>query len=149
MIRNFYLADDDPDDTEIFTEALMAIDNALEVNIAKNGKELILHLQEGKVEPHLIFLDINMPEMNGWQCLQRLKSTDNMKDIPVIMYSTSSSSIYGKKAVTEGAIGFYEKPTSFLQLQDFLKSIANSPQDALKETLKRLQETKKHLVYVG
>ena len=149
MIRKFLLADDDPDDTELFAEALMTIDKALEVNIAQNGKELILRLQEGKIEPHLIFLDINMPEMNGWQCLQRLKSEVNMKDIPVIMYSTSSSSIYGKKAVTEGAIGFYEKPTNFLQLQDFLKSIANSPKDALKETLKRLQEAKKHLVYVG
>jgi CheY-like chemotaxis protein len=85
--------------------------------------------------------------MNGWECLETLKKERRLKDIPVIMYSTSSSQVNGKRAIKSGALAFYEKPPSFLQLQDFLKSIATSSSAYLKKTLKELQSSKTHAVY--
>jgi CheY-like chemotaxis protein len=147
MIKNFLLADDDPDDSDLFNEALKGIDSSIEFNYASNGKELIEKLQLDSLSPQVIFLDINMPEMNGWECLESLKKEEQLKDIPVIMYSTSSSDIYVKRAIKSGALAFYEKPPNFLQLQDFLKSIAGSSTTYLKKTLKELQLSKNHSVY--
>lgn len=148
MIRKFFLADDDPDDTELFTEALFDIDHEFEINTAHNGRDLISKLLQKQDAPHLIFLDINMPEMNGWECLEKLKQEDGLRNIPVIMFSTSSATIYGKRAVMAGALGFYEKPTSFMHLKEFLQQIAGSTPDELRQTLKALQATNKHIVYI-
>ena len=147
MIKHFLLADDDPDDLDLFDEALRGIDSSIEFNYASNGKELIEKLQVDGLVPQVIFLDINMPEMNGWECLESLKKVDQLKDIPVIMYSTSSSEVYGKRAIQSGALAFYVKPHSFLLLQEFLKSIAGSSSDYLKTTLVELQLSKDHSVY--
>ena len=142
------MADDDPDDTDLFGEALRGIDSSIEFNFVNNGRDLIQNLKTGKVtEPHVIFLDINMPEMNGWECLKNLKQEIEFKHIPVIMYSTSSSKLDGKKAVSFGALGLYEKPSSFLLLQKFLELISSvSPHD-LKSTLKEIEANKSHKVY--
>jgi len=147
MIKNFFLADDDPDDLELFDEALRGIDSSIEFNFASNGKELIEKLRLDGHTAQIIFLDINMPEMNGWECLENLKKEDQLKDIPVIMYSTSSTEAYGKRAINSGALAFYVKPHSFLLLQDFLKSIAESSSGYLKTTLVELQLSKNHSVY--
>ena len=148
MIRKFLVADDDPDDTDLFGEALSSIDVSIEFNCVNNGKELIENLKSGKfTEPHVIFLDINMPEMNGWECLKNLKKEKEFKDIPVIMYSTSSSVSDGRKAVSFGALGLYEKPPSFLLLQKFLESISSATD--LKRRLKEIEADKSHKVYSG
>ena len=144
MIRRFYLADDDIDDADFFKEALMAVEKTSELHIARNGKELITNLKDDYRVAEIIFLDINMPVMNGWECLETLKKEESFKGIPVIMYSTSSTSLSGKQAILSGAEGFYEKPTRFKDLKDFLRRIANSTPESLKETLKELQELKIH-----
>lgn len=144
MIKRFFLADDDADDTDFFKEALMAVVQDVEVNIARNGQELLTRLKDEYRDPDVIFLDINMPVMNGWQCLENLKKERDLKDIPVIMYSTSPASLFGKKALLAGAQGFYEKPTSFKELKEFLQKIADSTPEELKKTLKELQDSKTH-----
>jgi len=113
---------------------------------ADNGKDFISKLKKNLL-PDIILMDINMPEMNGWECLENLKKEDQLKDIPVIMYSTSSTEAYGKRAINSGALAFYVKPHSFLLLQDFLKSIAESSSGYLKTTLVELQLSKDHSVY--
>jgi DNA-binding NarL/FixJ family response regulator len=90
-----------------------------------------------------------MPEMNGWECLESLKKEDQLKHIPVIMYSTSSSKVYGERAIRSGAMAFYVKPPNFLQLQDFLKSIAGSSSNYLKNTLDELRLSKKPFCLYG
>ena len=142
MIRRFFVADDDTDDTDFFKEALMAVGQDVEVNIARNGQELLKMLKDEYHDPQVIFLDINMPIMSGWECLEYLKKEQDLKDIPVIMYSTSPASLFGKKAVLSGAVGFYEKPTSFKELKDFLQKISDSTPEALKQTLRELQNLK-------
>jgi DNA-binding NtrC family response regulator len=148
MIKRFFLADDDEDDTSLFAEALMNIDPAIEFDSAKNGKQLLEKLENISAVPEVIFLDINMPEMNGWEALKNLKMSNDFCDIPVIMYSTSSSIKDGKKAIESGALGFYEKPPSFLQLKDFLEKVTASTLAELQSTLKGIRSISDHHVFV-
>jgi CheY-like chemotaxis protein len=149
MIRNFLLADDDEDDTILFNEALKGIDSSIQFGSANNGKELLEKLRSGVHDPQIIFLDINMPEMNGWEALKNLKKEDSFKDIPVIMYSTSSFTLEGKKAIDAGALGYYEKPSNFLKLKEFLELLTASPIAELKSTLKSISSSKFHKIYLG
>jgi CheY-like chemotaxis protein len=64
-----------------------------------------------------------MPEMNGWQFLNKLKGNQAFKDIPVIMYSTSSQIKDIKNAFASGALCFFTKPNSFLQLKKILEVV--------------------------
>jgi CheY-like chemotaxis protein len=148
MIKRIFLADDDEDDTSMFAEALKGIDSSIEFHTAQNGRDLLDKLKTKKHSPHIIFLDINMPEMNGWEALEILKREKDLKDIHVIMYSTSSSIIDGKKAIQKGALCFYEKPPNFQLLKDFLSSISASPLADLKKTVKQIEASRRHRVYV-
>jgi CheY-like chemotaxis protein len=105
-------------------------------------------LLQNKFRPQVIFLDINMPEMSGWQCLEILKKGDKTKNIPVIMYSTSAARLEGQKAVSKGAIGFYEKPSRFEWLKEFLEMVSIGSEADLKTTLKKLEGSKSHRIYV-
>jgi CheY-like chemotaxis protein len=148
MIKRFFLADDDEDDTSMFAEALKGIDSSIQFDTAQNGRDLLEKLKEQKNFPNIIFLDINMPEMNGWEALEILKRERALKDIHVIMYSTSLSILEGNKAIKKGALCFYEKPTNFLMLKDFLSSISTSSPDDLTKTVKQIAASKRHRVYV-
>jgi CheY-like chemotaxis protein len=142
VIKKFLLADDDQDDTELFHEALKDIDGTIELSAANNGKEALRKLSQLVAIPEIIFLDINMPEMDGWDCLMNIKRSERLKSIPVLMFSTSSTSINGKKAVQSGAIGYLEKPTSYLKLKEFLEQLTTASQSNLLETMKFIESTK-------
>jgi CheY-like chemotaxis protein len=147
MIRRFYLADDDDDDTLFFGEALKDIDESIQFGAANDGEELLEKLHQNKSKPQIIFLDINMPRMNGWEALKNLKMDESLKDIYVIMYSTTSSASDGEKALQSGAIAFYEKPTNYLHLKEFLKIISDSSPEELKTVLRRISDSEIHKVY--
>jgi len=149
LIRKFFLADDDQDDTELFEEALRNIDTHIELYRATNGKELINQLSTAPIHPEIIFLDINMPELDGWESLKTIKRDDRLKAIPVVMYSTSAAKIDGNKAIKAGAVCYLEKPHSFIKLQDFLKKISGSSKDRLVDTLKSIEATRSHNIIVA
>lgn len=149
MIRKILLGEDDPDDTDLFHEALKDIDNSIELYPAENGKEVLKWLTQEKAKPQLIFLDINMPEMDGWECLTALKDDISFKNIPVIMYSTSSASMNGKKAIQAGALCFLEKPPSFIKLRDFLTQVSKSSTQDLTSKLREIQALKTHNMHVS
>lgn len=149
MIRKFFLADDDQDDTELFEEALRNIGRHIEFYNATNGKELLEQLSTAQVNPEIIFLDINMPELDGWESLKSIKQDDRLKAIPVVMYSTSAAKIDGNKAIKAGAICYLEKPNSFNKLQEFLQKISVSPPDKLVDTLKVIEAARSHNIIVA
>src|SRR6201991_4710743 len=99
MIKDILLVDDDLDDIDFFQEALHEIDSRIQLHSAKNGLSALEFLRKTQtITPNLIFLDINMPEMNGWQCLKELKGSPLLKQIPVILYSTSAIKMDEQKA---------------------------------------------------
>jgi CheY-like chemotaxis protein len=143
------LADDDRDDTDLFGEALKKIDNGIVLHTAANGKELIEKLHTTPVKPEIIFLDINMPELDGWESLRTLKNNENLREIPVVMYSTSAAFLDGNRAINSGAICYLEKPFSFNKLKEFLEKVSRSSKEQLAETLKSIEESKKHNIVVA
>lgn len=123
--RFFLLADDDRDDAELFNEAVGSLDPAVEFEHVEDGRAVIDFLSDPhKRNPDLIFLDLNMPQMSGWQCLAKLKNDIYLQSIPVVMYSTSSHPRDKEIAVELGAHGFITKPTDFKELQRILRRIS-------------------------
>ncbi len=121
-VKNIFLAEDDEDDVVIFNEILLDIGKEITITVAVNGFELMILLQNTTVLPELIFLDLNMPIKNGFQCLEEIKSNEVWKDIRIIMYSTSAQPQQVEKAYKQGADLYLQKPTSYT---DFKQAIEN------------------------
>jgi CheY-like chemotaxis protein len=115
--------DDDQEDREFFCEALKEIDPSIICLLAGSGAEALSLLQSHMPLPDYIFLDINMPMMNGKQCLKKLKSMAELEAIPVIMYSTSTDTREIRECYSLGAEDFLIKPNSFEKLVNDLTSI--------------------------
>jgi CheY-like chemotaxis protein len=115
--------DDDHEDQEFFCDALREIDSSITCLISKSGMEALELLKNGPVLPNYIFLDINMPLMDGKQCLRALKSIPELQSIPVIMYSTSTDTREIQECYKLGAEDFLIKPHSYEKLVNDLSSI--------------------------
>jgi CheY-like chemotaxis protein len=91
--------------------------------LASHGKEVITFLQDRLEIPDYIFLDINMPIMGGKDCLEKLKAIDHLKDIPVIMYTTTSNRVELQKYIEMGAQEYIVKSASFQGIKESLKKV--------------------------
>lgn len=116
--RIFFIVDDDIDDQELFVEAVNEVDQSIKCITSSNCEEALEQLRnsnKGEL-PDVIFLDLNMPRLNGKQCLVELKKEIHLQNIPVVIYSTSSE----KKDIEEtsrlGAAYFLTKPNKFEEL---------------------------------
>lgn len=124
LYQTILLVDDDTEDQEIFLEALREVDPLIHCSFAKDGEQA-LKLLDGDtlVKPDILFIDMNMPKLNGKQVLSQLKKSEDLKDIPVVMYST----FFGPRDIDEihslGAVHCMVKATRFNDLCDALKLI--------------------------
>ena len=118
------LADDDPDDAEMFFMVLKEVAPTVTFHHVKDGLAVFQFLKQAEHIPDVIFLDINMPEMTGWQCLTKLKGSAATKNIPVVIYSTSSHPLDKQTAIDLGATAFITKPSDYKILQKLLSAIA-------------------------
>ncbi|MCO6149135.1 response regulator [Flavobacterium sp. NRK1] len=84
-----FYTDDDPDDQGFFLEIIQTINKDYKVVIQNNGQELLDALDNAPQHPHIVFLDINMPGMNGLEILKIIRDSENHKTLPIIMFSTS------------------------------------------------------------
>lgn len=123
-MKTIFLADDDTDDVELFQDALHEIAPDIELRVAFDGASALSMLKSANFPiPDLIFLDINMPLADGWECLQRLRQTTKFREVPVLMYTTSCSSHDMDVAAKLGASDFITKPTNFNDLKILLSKI--------------------------
>jgi len=117
--------EDDPDDIEIFKEYFGHIDH-LSIFVLNNGQQLLDFLGKLKCDhyPCIFVLDINTPILGGWDTVRELKTIQDFRDIPIVMFSTSSflqeknSQIFGIDVVTKPtnakeAYGIAEKLLSY------------------------------------
>jgi CheY-like chemotaxis protein len=109
--RNCFLIEDDIEDQEIFQTALQQVDQNMGFMTACNGAEGLNKLKEDpSFVPDFIFLDLNMPKINGLQCLTEIRQLDHLKDTKIIMYSTSSDPAMMEASNLLGANDFLIKP---------------------------------------
>jgi CheY-like chemotaxis protein len=111
--------DDDEDDFFILSEALKQIETGITVSYVQNCRQLS-DFTESNFD--IIFLDINMPVMNGIQCLKWLKDSV-FRHIPVVMYSTTKNPVFIEEAYKSGANLFLRKPITFDALTSVLRSL--------------------------
>ena len=78
----------------------------------------------GEFKPHVVLLDIHMPDMDGFQCLQQIK--ENYPAIEVLMISAFASGETGKKSLELGAYDYMDKPVNFEHLINILKLLKSS-----------------------
>ncbi len=118
-----FLIDDDQDDQEIFLSVLHSFTPAIHCITAANGKEGLQRLLAGEVNPDIIFLDLNMPLMNGKQFLKARHDHAKIKHIPVIILSTSSDHETILETRQLGAKHFITKPDKFSLWEISLRSV--------------------------
>lgn len=109
-------ADDDHDDRELMSEAFSQIDPSISCLVASDGKEALDILNQNSDLPDYIFLDINMPVMDGKTCLEELKKNKRLKNIPVVIYSTTRNIQEINQLYDLGASTFIHKPANFNEL---------------------------------
>ena len=118
-----FLIDDDIDDQTIFALALEELVPSCHCVTAKDGIEALEKLRGGHVKPDFIFLDLNMPRMNGKQCLNEIKKESHLGKIPVVIYTTSSESRDKEQLLSMGASAFVTKPPVMQELLASLKEV--------------------------
>lgn len=123
MVKILFLVDDDQDDRDIFREAVTVCDSGIELIFASDGVEALEILNSSVVRPDVIFLDYNMPRMNGLECLKRLKANESTRNIPTIMYTTSGDREEEKVILFHGADYYMKKTVSFQGLCEELQRL--------------------------
>lgn len=109
----------------------MAIDDigsVMEFQVVQDGQELMEFLrrqdEHGDARrPHLILLDLNMPRMDGFEVLSAIRDDDGLKDLPVVVLTTSDSRSDIMRCYKMGANSFVTKPTGFSALQEMFRSL--------------------------
>jgi CheY-like chemotaxis protein len=108
-----FLIDDDSDDQEIFLSVMEEIGPSIRCFTAANGSEALRKLMTEEVKPDLIFVDLNMPLMNGTQFLAECTLLERFPKIPVIVLTTSSDKRTIEETLKLGAIDYITKPDRF------------------------------------
>ncbi|HEY0677055.1 MAG TPA: response regulator [Chitinophagaceae bacterium] len=117
------LADDDQDDLSIINEIFSLHAHDLTIISVQNGEETlqaIERLQQQQITPCLIILDVNMPKLNGRQTLLRIKQNDQLSNVPLVLFSTSSDPRDKEFAKRNGA-SYVVKPFSYENLKSVVQ----------------------------
>lgn len=117
------LVDDDEDDQDIFKEAVSMVKPECELRVACDGEHALTKLQEQTQLPDYIFLDVNMPKMDGREFLEQVKSHPVYQHVPVVIYSTSNHTTEMGRYFKMGATNYITKPSEFNLLVAYLKTI--------------------------
>jgi DNA-binding response OmpR family regulator len=122
--KTFFIADDDEDDVFFFSEAIREVDESIDVLVARDGAEAMDMLMNSKTTiPLYIFLDLNMPKKSGKECLKEIRKEYRLNDVPVVIYTTSSSEQDKNELLSLGADYFITKYKSFEELRDKLSRL--------------------------
>ncbi len=125
------MADDDEEDCMLAQDALTEAKLANELHVVSDGEELLQYLRnEGRFgdiaryrRPGLILLDLNMPKVDGRQALAEIRADDRLKDIPVIVMTTSQAEEDVIRSYATGANSYITKPVSFEGLVEVMQSL--------------------------
>ena len=125
------MADDDPDDRQLAADALGEARLANPLRFVGDGEELLEYLQRrgryaqtgAAPRPGVILLDLNMPRMDGREALHFIKEDPNLRQIPVVVLTTSSEEEDIVASYDLGVAGYVTKPVSFLGLVEVMRHL--------------------------
>lgn len=121
-----FLVDDDYEDHEIFRLAFDKVKDFYQLVTADNGIDAIdAFKKDSSFRPDIIFLDVNMPRMNGKDCIRELRKIEALVNTPMILYSTHDGHREAIEAKEAGASDFITKPASISEFTRSLKDIIN------------------------
>jgi CheY-like chemotaxis protein len=112
MAKRILLIDDDPDDQLFFRDAVHTINPGVHCELTSSCQEAFKQL-ESPPPPDYIFMDLNMPVMNGFDCLVHLKNQTEFRDIPIVIFTTSKNVNDILKTQVLGAKWYLTKPDDF------------------------------------
>ena len=140
--RFIFLADDDEDDRFLFQEALNEIKVPTRLTTVRDGEQLMTVLAANDL-PDMLFLDLNMPRKDGFQCLVEIRQNERFKQLPVIIFSTSFQPDAVDKLYERGAHYYIRKPSNF---EHFKKVILQAINLITARTSNAIQPTKSEFV---
>ena len=135
QIKNVLLAEDDEEDVLLFNTVLSELNKEIIVSVATDGNELITFLKQATTLPEMIFLDLNMPHKNGFECLTEIRGNEKWNNIKIVILSTSSQPQQIETAYKGGADLYLAKPVSYTQFKNMLEKCLNLDWEALKQTI--------------
>ena len=115
------LADDDADDCLLFKDALGELPLLTQLSTVANGEQLMEVLNQTELLPDLLFLDLNMPRKNGFDCLLEIKQSERLRRLPVIILSTSVEENMVNQLYANDAEYYICKPNEFSQLVSVIR----------------------------
>jgi CheY-like chemotaxis protein len=122
--KTLFIIDDDEDDQLFLNEAMKDLKIPFECYYANNGEVALRQLKEEIIPvPDFIFLDLNMPKLNGKECLIEIKKLPKYSKVPLIIYTTSSNQKDKQEIMQLGAHYFLTKPTRISELCNCLMSV--------------------------
>jgi CheY-like chemotaxis protein len=132
-------ADDDPDDRLLLKQAFESAELMNDLRCVKDGEELLdyLYLRSGYKEgnaprPNLILLDFNMPRKNGREVLKEIKADPDLKQIPLVILSTSKHDEDILYSYRTGANSYLTKPVTFTGLVQMVKRLITYWQEVVR-----------------
>ena len=126
------LVEDDPDDQLIAEAAIKRTDWNAHLVVLSNGEDLMELLHKygrsadgALVRPSLVLLDLNMPRKNGFEVMREIRGDDDLRDLPVVVLSTSSRQEDVEKAFKLGCNSFHSKPSSLAGMTSLMQDMMN------------------------
>jgi CheY-like chemotaxis protein len=117
-------AEDDEDDRLLIEEAFRNNCGCLTLHFTHDGLELLEYLTKADIsKPALILIDLNMPRMGGIEAVEKIKANDKLRDIPIIVLTTSDDEETIVKSYCSGVNSYIRKPMSFSELEHIVNII--------------------------
>lgn len=135
QLNNVLLAEDDEDDIHLFKTVLSELNQNIPVTVVTDGNLLMAFLKQATTLPEMIFLDLNMPFKNGFECLNEIRRNEKWNSIKIFVLSTSSKSEHIEDAYNSGADLYLTKPTSYTQFKNMVEKCLVNNWEGLKQTI--------------
>lgn len=125
LYKKILLIDDDQDDNEVFVEAINSLENDILCYVETNPTKALEKLKSHEIVPEVIFLDLNMPVINGNEFIEKIREVEELQPIPIILYSSYSVEAAKQLFIKCAPEKYITKPHSFNELTSVLKTILN------------------------
>jgi CheY-like chemotaxis protein len=122
IVKTIWITDDDPDDLDFFQDALREIYPSAELTLISNGEELLEKLS-CLPAPDLLFLDISMPYKGGHDCVKEIRSKNQLRSLPIVIYSSSPNPLDITYSYGFGANLYVRKPTKYSDIVLLLRKV--------------------------